>query len=136
MEDDIYNYDGGVPQRPQQYKPPRRHKGRNITHGPQHPDTRRVATQTRLRTTLAARAQSDATANLVAAATPAPAPAAAPESMEELEAQFQELGGDVDALVRRLQLPPEVAAAAREYAATDEQHRDLDRIVGSLAALP
>jgi hypothetical protein len=38
--------------------------------------------------------------------------------------------------VRRLQLPPEVAAAAREYAATDEQHRDIDRIVGSLTALP
>ena len=118
-------------------------------HGAMHPESRRMAAQARLRRTLAARELAkpggpqrgaqvafqlpkDTDGGGVAAA-PRSAP---PESLHDLEAQFQELNGDVDALVRRLQLPPEVAAAAREYAATDEQHRDIDRIVGSLTALP
>jgi hypothetical protein len=124
------------------------------SHGALHPESRRMAAQARLRRTLAVRQLTkpggpqrgpqvafqlpkDTDGGGVAATGLRAAPRAAPlESLDDLEAQFQELNGDVDALVRRLQLPPEVAAAAREYAATDEQHRDIDRIVGSLTALP
>jgi hypothetical protein len=99
-----------------------------------------MAAQARLRQTLAARVPKprgpQATFQLPKQTAGAPtAPATPAGSLQDLETQFQELGGDVDALVRRLQLPPEVAAAAREYAATDEQHRDIDRIVGSLATV-
>jgi hypothetical protein len=46
------------------------------------------------------------------------------------------VGGDVDALVRQLQLPSEVAAAAREYAAADAdtRTRTLDSYVEKLVA--
>jgi hypothetical protein len=106
-----------------------------------HPENRRRIAAQRLRAKLdAQRAGKTTTLPITVPAEtretrPAAEPAA-PASMEELEKRLQDVGGDVDALVRQLQLPSEVAAAAREYAAADAdtRTRTLDSYVEKLVA--
>jgi hypothetical protein len=100
-------------------------------------DQRKQATVDRLRRTLgqrmlAAQAKQGARVSHGEPSTPAATAPAPQVSREELQARLMEVGGDVDALVAQLGLPPSVAAAAKAYADTPPEARDLVDTVARL----